>query len=98
MEPILKVLSEKTAILDTYGKQIPPIVDLARKQKVNPGMILGGVLFVVALLLLLFSGFTILVTSYTVLYPGLLSIRAINSKKKNDDKTWLTYWLIFGIL
>jgi receptor expression-enhancing protein 5/6 len=61
-------------------------------------MVLGGFLFVAGLLLLLFSGFTIVVTCYTVIYPGLLSIRAINSKKKDDDKTWLTYWLIFGLL
>ena len=61
-------------------------------------MVLGGFLFVAGLLLLLFSGFTIVVTCYTVIYPGLLSIRAINSKRKDDDKTWLTYWLIFGLL
>ncbi len=98
MDQILKVLSEKTAILDTYGKQIPPVADLARKGKVNPGMVLGGVLFTAAILLLLLQGFAIVVTCYTVIYPGLLSIRAINSKGKNDDKTWLTYWLILGLL
>ena len=98
MDQVLKVLSEKTAILDTYGKQIPPVADLARKGKVNPGMVLGGFLFVAALLLLLLQGFAIVVTCYTVIYPGILSIRAINSKIKNDDKTWLTYWLIFGLL
>ena len=98
MEPILKVLSEKTKILDRYGDQIPPVVDLAKKGKVNSGTVLAGFLFVVALLLLLFSGFTIVMTCYTVIYPGLLSIRAINSKANKDDKTWLTYWLIFGLL
>ena len=98
MEPILKVLSEKTKILDRYGDQIPPVVDLAKKGKVNSGTVLGGFLFVAALLLLLFSGFTIVMTCYTVIYPGLLSIRAINSKQNKDDKTWLTYWLIFGVL
>lgn len=98
MEPILKVLSEKTKILDRYGDQIPPVVDLAKKGKVNSGTVLGGFLFVAALLLLLFSGFTIVMTCYTVIYPGLLSIRAINSKANKDDKTWLTYWLIFGVL
>jgi len=61
-------------------------------------MILGGFLFTAALLLLLLKGFAIVVTCYTVIYPGLLSIRAINSRGKNDDKTWLTYWLIFGLL
>jgi len=98
MDAIIKVLSEKTKILDRYGDQIPPVVDLAKKGKVNSGTVLGGFLFVAALLLLLFSGFTIVMTCYTVIYPGLLSIRAINSKANKDDKTWLTYWLIFGLL
>ena len=61
-------------------------------------MILGGILFTAALLLLFLKGFAIVVTCYTVIYPGLLSIKAINSKGKGDDKTWLTYWLIFGLL
>ena len=82
MDQVLKVLSERTAILDPYGKQIPPVADLARKAKVNAGMILGGILFTAALLLLLFKGFAIVVTCYTVIYPGLLSIKAINSKGK----------------
>ena len=98
MDAIIQVLSEKTKILDRYGDQIPPVVDLAKKGKVNSGTVLGGFLFVAALLLLLFSGFTIVMTCYTVIYPGLLSIRAINSKQNKDDKTWLTYWLIFGVL
>ena len=34
----------------------------------------------------------------TVLYPGLASIRAIISKEKDDDKVWLTYWMIFGLI
>lgn len=54
MDQVLKVLTEKTAILDPYGKQIPPVVDLAKKASVNPGMILGGILFVLGLFLMLF--------------------------------------------
>ena len=37
-------------------------------------------------------------TAYTVLYPGILSIRAIESEQKNDDKVWLTYWVMFAFL
>ena len=53
MDQVLRILSEKTAILDPYGRQIPPVADLARKAKVNAGMILGGLLFTAAILLLL---------------------------------------------
>lgn len=31
-----------------------------------------------------------------MLYPAIYSIRAIQSPDANDDKHWLTYWIIFG--
>ena len=37
-------------------------------------------------------------TAFTVIYPGLLSIRAIESATKDDDKVWLTYWMVVGLL
>ena len=39
-----------------------------------------------ALILLLVKGFAIVVLSYAVLYPGIMSIRAIETESKEDDK------------
>ena len=36
-------------------------------------------------------------TFFTVLYPAIFSIRAIQTAGKDDDKHWLTYWIIFGL-
>ena len=36
--------------------------------------------------------------AFTVIYPGLKSIRAIETKETGDDKVWLTYWMVFGLL
>jgi receptor expression-enhancing protein 5/6 len=33
----------------------------------------------------------------TVLYPAVHSIRAIESEDEDDDKVWLTYWMVFGV-
>jgi len=77
---------------------IPHLEETAGKAGVNPGLILGAALFVATVILLLFQGFEICVTAFTVIYPGLLSIRAIESPEKNDDKVWLTYWIVFGFL
>ena len=38
-----------------------------------------------------------MVTTITVLYPAVHSIRAIETDGKDDDKVWLTYWMVFGI-
>ena len=34
----------------------------------------------------------------TVVYPATQSIKAIESHDTHDDKDWLTYWIIFGLL
>lgn len=31
-----------------------------------------------------------------ILYPAFWSIRAIESKESDDDKQWLTYWVVFA--
>lgn len=98
MDQAKKILAQKTAILDGYANQIAPLKQQADKLGVNPGLLLGAALFVVSLLLLIFKGFAVVVTTFTVLYPGVLSIRAIESPGADDDKVWLTYWMIFGFL
>ena len=44
------------------------------------------------------KGWAIVMTCITVLYPAVHSIRAIESPEEDDDKVWLTYWLVFGVL
>ena len=63
----------------------------------NPGLILAGAGSVGLLILMSLQGWTILVTTVTVLYPAVHSIRAIESDDGgDDDKIWLTYWMVFG--
>jgi len=66
--------------------------------KVNPGLLLGGILSVVFLIVMLIKGWLIVMTFITVLYPAVHSIRAIESSEEEDDKVWLTYWMVFGVL
>ena len=32
-----------------------------------------------------------------IIYPAFWSIRAIESKESDDDKQWLTYWVVFSL-
>ena len=64
----------------------------------NSGLVLFGILLVVGLLVFFIWGWQIIVCVVCVLYPGLRSIRALITKDENDDKEWLTYWMIFGVV
>jgi len=79
MEQVKQTLQENTKILDPYAAMIPALVDGAQKAGVNPGLLLAGASSVALLVLLLLQGWTILLTTITVLYPTIHSIRAIES-------------------
>ena len=87
-------------ILNQYAEKIPPIVELSKKVKLEPGMVLGGIFIVTSLLTLLFFGLSILTVIVTVLYPGFKSIKTVetsSSEGKDESSDWLTYWTVFGI-
>lgn len=97
MDQVKDTLKKNTAILDPYAAMVPALVDISAKTGVNPGLILAGVGSIVMLVLLVLQGWTILLTTVTVLYPAVHSIRAIESETDEDDKVWLTYWMVFGV-
>mmetsp|Transcript_61580 Transcript_61580/g.70607 ORF Transcript_61580/g.70607 Transcript_61580/m.70607 type:complete len:202 (-) Transcript_61580:293-898(-) len=48
---------------------------------------------------LMFGLFGSLITSIVgFFYPVLMSFSAIDSEEKNDDKLWLTYWSVYGLI
>ena len=96
MDQVKEALRKNTGMLDPIGERINFVKDLSTKMGVNPGapIFFGGVLG--SLLVLFLYGWVLFVTFMTVLYPSLRSIRAIESEAKADDKTWLTYWMVYG--
>jgi len=38
-----------------------------------------------------------LVTFLGVVFPAIQSMKAIESPEEDDDKQWLTYWIVFGV-
>jgi receptor expression-enhancing protein 5/6 len=65
---------------------------------VNEGLILATILFFVSLIVIMLHGWHIIMCCITVLYPALHSIRAIITPDNTDDKEWLTYWMIYGVI
>ena len=97
MDQIKAKIKENTTILDPYASMVPVFVDISAKAGVNPGAILAGIGSIVLLVLLVLQGWAILATSITVLYPAIHSIRAIESEDEDDDKVWLSYWMVYGM-
>jgi len=97
MDKVKEQLKTNTAILDPYAAMIPALVNASKAADVNPGLLLAGIGSVGLLILLLMQGWNMLLTTITVLYPTVHSIRAIQSPEDDDDKIWLTYWMVFGI-
>ena len=96
MDDIKETLKKNTAVLDPYAAMLPVLVDISAKVNVNPGLLLAGIGGIVGIVLMVLQGWAILVTSLTVFYPMIFSIRAIESEGEDDDKQWLTYWMVFG--
>jgi len=92
------VIREKTAMFDGIGNKVPPLVDLAKKIDMNSGSLVAVAGGIFAFFMLIFHGIEIAMTSYTILYPAVASVRAIESKGADDDKHWLCYWMVLGFL
>jgi len=97
MDQVKQQIKANTAILDPYAAMVPVFKDISAKLELNPGAILALIGSLGLLILLVMQGWTILLTTITVLYPAVLSIRAIESSDDSDDKVWLTYWMVFGV-
>ena len=93
----MEILNQKLRPLNKFADSVPQIRDLARQLGVESGVLLGVGGVVALIIILIVFGATILTLTITVLYPAFKSIQAIESSAKDDDKEWLTYWIIFGI-
>jgi len=82
--------------LNLHFSKIVPVKMFADKVRLTP-FILVCSMFAIAFLLSfseIFGGIVVLVTG--IVYPALMSFSAIYSKEIDEDKQWLTYWVLFG--
>ncbi|KAL4479577.1 hypothetical protein ABPG72_018563 [Tetrahymena utriculariae] len=88
-------------ILDDIGKDFEkckPLVDIAAKIGVPPGHIVA-ISFSLALACIIFGICSDFLTAIVgLLYPAYMSFKAIETVEDDDDKQWLTYWIVFSFL
>jgi len=97
---VLKFFTDQLNALDAELNKYPALRDLEAKTKVPKAY---GVLGLgVSSVVLIFFNILGLAQPVSNLIgwalPAFLSVRAIESPQSNDDKQWLTYWVVFGLL
>jgi receptor expression-enhancing protein 5/6 len=93
----MDILNAKLKPLSAIGDKVPQIKDFARNAGLESGVIVAAAGLVLSIITLFVFGATILTLAITVLYPAAKSIQALETEHTEDDKEWLTYWIIFGI-
>ena len=95
----MEIINQKVEQLESTGKQIPQLVELSKKTGLRVGHICLAIAIIVPIIVLIFFGVAIITVGITVIYPAIESIRALQTEDdENDDKQWLSYWIIFGVL
>lgn len=86
--------------LDKLGKSTqtwPGVKQLSEKTGLSAGHIVAAAIGLVVLLVFLGIGSDLIVELIGIFYPVFMSLKAIESKQAEDDKLWLTYWVVYGL-
>lgn len=71
------------------------LVQASEKTKVDKEFIFVGALALLLLLVFFITGGDVIIDVIGFVYPFYMSLKAIETDDSEDDKQWLTYWIVF---
>lgn len=83
--------------LTEYTKNLPVIKDLAQKAGVSTGHVSLGFIVFISVFMFIGIGADLITDLIGMFYPMHMSFKALETKGADDDKLWLTYWVVFAI-
>lgn len=82
-----------------FVEKYPPInkylVQASEQTKVEKEIIAVGAVALLFLLIFFLTGGDIIIDIIGFVYPFYMSLKAIETETADDDKQWLTYWIVF---
>eukprot|EP01135_Chromosphaera_perkinsii_P003822 Nk52_evm15s256 gene=Nk52_evmTU15s256 len=92
MDKVMKAKDD----LEKALKEIPFFVEMEKKTNVPSVYVVGGTGAAVLLSMLYGICANLIVNLVGFIYPAYASFKALETKRKDDDVQWLTYWVVFA--
>ena len=94
----MELPQQKIDVINKEVEKIKVVKSLADKTGLPAALFVFAPLLIFVIAVAAGIGASFFTRLIGVLYPTLKSIQALESPSKNDDKQWLTYWSIYGLL
>jgi receptor expression-enhancing protein 5/6 len=103
-DAMMQTLDHVTAVIDKGINDyfpVPAKEQLKSLEAVHPllkqAYVVGGAALIPVLLLFyILGGFKLMVNLSGFIYPAYKSLQAISNNDLEEDKQWLTYWVVYG--